>query len=247
METLLINLATSEHRLTRSLALLKPYALPLHRIDAVDGRTLSEQELHQHYDANANQSAYHKPLNPGEIGCYLSHRKAWQYIIDQQLPWALVLEDDFDVCGDLGLIPQWVSSMPQDWDYIKLAESPLRRRGIYQQSIAHASYLIYDKIPARTCAQLVSLKGAGKLLAASERFARPVDIDLQYWWESDLSIYGIKPYPFAPNEAQASDIDSVGNRKSGSGNLVTKWRNQWYFRRANREALQRRLDRISAQ
>ena len=38
--------------------------------------------------------AYPFILNNGEIGCFLSFRKAWQNIVDQNLSAGLIFEDD---------------------------------------------------------------------------------------------------------------------------------------------------------
>jgi len=39
------------------------------------------------------------PIGPGEMGCFLSHRKAWKEILDQDEDWAFVSEDDVHFCG----------------------------------------------------------------------------------------------------------------------------------------------------
>lgn len=33
-------------------------------------------------------------IKPGAVGCFLSHRKAWQHVLDHDLPLALICEDD---------------------------------------------------------------------------------------------------------------------------------------------------------
>ncbi|MBO1531095.1 glycosyltransferase family 25 protein [Psychrobacter sp. F1192] len=35
-----------------------------------------------------------RPITDGEIGCALSHRRIWQYILDNDLDYALIMEDD---------------------------------------------------------------------------------------------------------------------------------------------------------
>lgn len=72
-----INLARSTERLANSQRQLAAHGLSFERIDAVDGATLSQAQLNSHYSASLNKQNYHYPLSVGQIGCYLSHRKAW--------------------------------------------------------------------------------------------------------------------------------------------------------------------------
>ena len=65
------------------------------RVNAIDGSKLKHNELKHHYDVDLNRRQYHSVLTLGEIGCYLSHRKVWQKIVDEHLDFALVLEDDY--------------------------------------------------------------------------------------------------------------------------------------------------------
>jgi glycosyl transferase family 25 len=181
----------------------------------VDGKTLSEDDdLVKAYDSTLNQKEYYKPLTNGEIGCFLSHRRAWQYILDNQLPYAVILEDDFEVINNLNIIDDFIQNNGIEWDYIKLSNYPNNpRKCTVEQSFDWGSLVTFDKIPAGTCAQLVSQSGAKKLLVKTQRFGRPVDVDLQFWWEYQLKVYGLSPFPFSPQPDVISDITSVANRK----------------------------------
>lgn len=64
------------------------------RLSAVDGRTLSLEELQ---NQSTKLAMFLQPR--GVIGCYLSHRKFWQYVVDQRLQRAIVLEDDISLVG----------------------------------------------------------------------------------------------------------------------------------------------------
>lgn len=75
--------------------ILNDFNLDFTFIDAVYGRELPNEYL----DALRNKS-FGKlvdrgfPATPGEIGCTLSHLKAYQQVIDRGLEWACILEDD---------------------------------------------------------------------------------------------------------------------------------------------------------
>lgn len=209
------------------------------RVEAVNGERLSLEAFHQHFDKDLNHQQYHKVLTKGEIGCYLSHRKVWKKIVDEKLDFALVLEDDF-VSGESisGLIDE-VSQIHQPWDCIKLTEHPIKRKVIYSEQVVQSALITYNKVPAKTCAQFISYAGAQKLLAASEKFGRPVDVDIQHWWESGLRVFGLKPYPFEINQNVDSDIEHKGQRKKSKTRRIFKWYKQilFYFKNKRHTAI----------
>ncbi|WP_284215440.1 glycosyltransferase family 25 protein [Agaribacter marinus] len=212
LPTFLINLDSSTARLKSSCDQLNSMGIEFERLSAVNGKALSEQELHTYYSADKNVKDYYKPLTRGEIGCYLSHRKAWQTIVDRNLPYALILEDDFILQTDLKLVTQFLDKQ-DTFDYIKLSNYQNRERKVKSvKSIAGGSVVTFSKIPAGTCAQIVSFEGAKKLLNSSNKFSRPVDVDLQYWWERGIKVIGLLPFPFAPNPNVESDISQVQSR-----------------------------------
>ncbi|WP_034475017.1 glycosyltransferase family 25 protein [Aestuariibacter salexigens] len=234
-----INLARSVHRFAECQKQLQSHAI--RRIEAVDGELLSESELQKHYDSEANAGRFYRDLSRGEVGCYLSHRKAWQTIVDEQLPYAVILEDDIELQGNIEQVGNVIGQLDVAWDYIKLAEYPEKRRAIWHWPPSEKRVLIYNKVPARTCAQAVSLAGARKLLDNSERFFRPIDLDLQYWWEKDIEVFGLKPYPFRPSASVRSDIDATQNRRSQP---TRRWQKVWQqcvFLAQNRRHNARRL------
>jgi len=61
---------------------------------AVDGRRLSQQELTKLCDFKWMMRYEGRELSRGEIGCALSHIRVYQRIIKENIPYALILEDD---------------------------------------------------------------------------------------------------------------------------------------------------------
>lgn len=199
------------------------------RISAVDGAQLDKVQQDRHFDRALNHQQYHKVLTCGEIGCYLSHRKVWQEIVDQQLDFGIVLEDDFETSLDVRNVSEVISQIQNEWHCIKLAEHPIKRKALLWQDIGDYRLITYNKVPARTCAQAISLAGAKHLLAATHKFGRPVDIDMQHWWGSNLHVFGLQPYPFKIGQNVLSDIDSIGLRKQTKNRRLFKWCQQIAF------------------
>ncbi|MBC3765892.1 glycosyltransferase family 25 protein [Neptunicella marina] len=240
-DILLINLARSTSRLTESEKALNAQNLAYTRIDAVDGNKLSEAELSAHYDLQLNQTRYHKDLNKGEIACYLSHRKAWQHIVDNNLDFAVILEDDFELIGDLSQAISTTSSIQVNWDYIKLAGHTRTRHPIYQIQQDDMQLVIYNKLPSHTLAQIVSKEGACKLLTHSDLISRPVDVDIQHCWERHLNAYGLLPYVAKPRDNTQSEIEQINKRTTTPNRRWKKIQAQISFwfknRRYNRSRL----------
>lgn len=75
--------------------ILNEFNLEFTFIDAVYGKELSTDYLHS-LRSNSSGLLVDRgfPASPGEIGCTLSHLKAYQEVIDRGLEWACILEDD---------------------------------------------------------------------------------------------------------------------------------------------------------
>lgn len=195
-------------------------------IEAVWGKGLPPHELAACIDWDAQAWGYHQALTPGEIGCYLSHRHVWQRVVDGPDSCALVLEDDMTLLQALPAVLSSIRHCPAQWDMIKLVGRPRERalQAWWLPQPARAALIRYARVPTMTGAYLVSREGARKLLATRTRFFRPIDIDLRHWWEGDLRVFGVLPYPVAVGPDGA--ISSIGHREprgSGSRTLRKVW------------------------
>ena len=76
-----INMDSNETRLARVGAELDSAGVAWTRLPAVNGRALSEGELGRVYDARANRRYARHDLVRPEIGCYLSHIKAAEWLL----------------------------------------------------------------------------------------------------------------------------------------------------------------------
>lgn len=226
-EFLLINLDRSTDRLARSRALLQQHNIEFNRISAVDGRELPANQLSALLAPD--YSAYYKVLTASEVGCYLSHKKCWQYILDHQLDYAVILEDDFSVNADVSKLNDYLSAIEVPWDYIKLMEYPIKRKAIQTIACLDRNLVRYDKVPIRACAYAITKQCAEKMLASHQKIARPVDVDCQYWWESGISVFGMKPYIFSVNLDTESTIDGGGNRKVSKKSIVKQYLHKLQF------------------
>ena len=128
----------------------------------------------------------------------------------------LILEDDAQLDARTPDLIDLIKSYSQPWDIIKLCEPPKRKKIIDSLSLNSDFKLCqYKKIPSRATGYLISYEGAVKLLKARDHFGRPLDDDLQFYWEYQGDVMGIEPSPISNSESSLkSDIDAGENRKN---------------------------------
>lgn len=214
----LINLDKSQDRFELCRQSFERYNIDFERVPAVYGKDLSAQQIEQFYDSKRNVTGYKKSLSIGELGCYLSHIKCWQKIVEQDLDYALILEDDFKLSDDFNHFEQLFTKL-QNWDYVRIAypikHTPVLARA--QLTLEH-DLIYYKKVPINTLAQAVSKAGAKKLLANSKRVFRPIDVDIKHFWEKQIQVLGIDPPLIKAHQNFSSEIDMISGDTARKGN-----------------------------
>ena len=164
-------------------------------IDAVDGKFLTNENILNHYSETPLYSpSYPFKINKGEVGCFLSFRKAWQKIVDQKLTAGLIFEDDVSLNLDtfnksLTLALKWI----EEYGYIQFQVRDIPKKSKSIKSY-HGVHLLHPMPTLLRCsAQLVSYSTAKKLLEMTKKFDRPVDGLLQLNWDTKINITTITP------------------------------------------------------
>ena len=240
----LINLDRSTDRLDACGHELQRLKLDYERIQAVDGLALSDEEVSQVY--SVKKSDYQKTLSKTELACYLSHQKVFHEIKKQKLNFAVVLEDDFLINESFLSAIESLQKFKEPWDIVKLSEFPIKRKAAHEIYIDDLAFVTYNKVPNRTLAQAVSSAGADKLLLGSEMIRRPIDIDIQYWWEKGLNVFGMRPYPVSCKTEATSTIDFKSDRKKTKIKFTKLLAIRFYFLVKNRLELRKRLKNLDS-
>lgn len=90
-----LNLDRSQHRWRTIQEVMKNANLIVERLSGIDGRSLSSKDL------KLNSTIIASYLQPrGVLGCYLSHRKFWQIVVDRGYDSAIIFEDDVVLIPD---------------------------------------------------------------------------------------------------------------------------------------------------
>lgn len=93
-DLLIINLDRSYARWQHMSGHLDKLGFDYQRITAIDGNDISNQIINRHYAAIENRRCYFAPLRMTEIACFLSHRKALSYFLEQGKQDCLILLED---------------------------------------------------------------------------------------------------------------------------------------------------------
>lgn len=162
MQILIINLAKSLERRRFQQQQFAELAMECEFLSAVSVADISEQ------DYQAQGFGWQRPLRKVELACFLSHKKAWQQVLERQQP-CLILEDDAILSSRSAEVMQAITA--QAWpnvDYINL-EVRSRKKIISKQAyrnLLHHDYQLYQLYQDRTGAAgyILFPSGAKKLL-----------------------------------------------------------------------------------
>ncbi len=195
-------------------------------VDAVLGREVVATDGFPLRSGDLWRPKYPFALSAGEVGCFLSHRRAWQMIIDQGLDYALIVEDDLAVDPAL-----WADAL----ELVERAATPdcfirlpakRREAGPASDSIGSAELFTPRRIGLQTVAQVVGQNAAHRLLMASETIDRPVDTYLQMHWEHGQKIQTILPNGVS-ELTQELGGSTIQKKKTGS-KLRREINRAWY-------------------
>ncbi|MDI4631846.1 glycosyltransferase family 25 protein [Pelomonas sp. V22] len=221
---LYVNLDRDAVRRQRMEAEFAGLGLAAERFPATLWTALTDAEQSRYYSPELNTQRFHKPLVNGEKGCYASHLRAWQWLLDSPHAALVVLEDDVKLKPEFGAVVEAIAALPAGWDMVKLLGRPAtgkREKLRGQRPLTASSQLVdYARIPSLTAGYVISRSGAEKLVKSRLPFGRPIDVDLRHFWENGLVIQGIEPAAIELDET--SFESSIGDKPKGG--LAARWR-----------------------
>lgn len=195
MKCYLINLDRSKDRLEQMKTEFGQLGLTFERVPAVDGRLLSQEQI----DAlTPPVRRWEIPIPPGEIGCFLSHRKCFEIIANGEDEYAAVFEDDIVLSTQAQKVLSSSAWIPADADLIKvetfrtviLVDSPAEIAG------TNCKYARLLSKHLCTGGYIVSRDAARRMLAFMGQVSVPVDnlmFDPAYEMFAHFNIYQVYP------------------------------------------------------
>jgi GR25 family glycosyltransferase involved in LPS biosynthesis len=203
--------------------------LPSEIIDAVDGQQMSGAEIEAVFSRSLHRPYYPFELRSSEVACFLSHRKAWQAIVDNGLDAGLILEDDVDV-DDATFAAQLKLAMDsvKPGDYIRF---PRWARGEWGRPVFDdgVNSIIEPRLPGLGMqVQLVGRDAAMALLTATQRFDRPVDTTIQMRWLHPVRILSARPITIREIDFDLGGTIVQNKKKSAFGRIVREIKRPYY-------------------
>ncbi len=203
----IIHLARAKSRRANVEHLQRTLPMPTTIIDAVDGALLSDADKAAVYTQELHHPRYPFVLSASEIGCFLSHRRAWQALLDSEFDAGFFVEDD--VVIDLDRLRPGLRIAQPHCARGTLVRFPFRAGRDHGRTLERLenTILIADRHPGLGMqAQLMDRKAAAALLYATRVFDRPVDTFVQTHWNHPVRILAVHP----------SGIGEIGDALGGS-------------------------------
>jgi glycosyl transferase, family 25 len=183
---------------------MKHWAQYLELFPATDGRRIPYEKCLKSGHIGAHC------ISHGQLGCYESHVRVWQEIVDRDLPYALVLEDDADVRYEqktVDVLTQMLKELKEvpDWDIVYIGNISLhpfkcqRTEHLFEMTNWEGTFMYY-----------VSNKGARKFL----KHAIPVRIPVDVYMGSQYGPQEMVPLALIPRLAHCVQSISDTDRET---------------------------------
>ncbi len=144
-----------------------------------------------------------RPLSQGERGCYSSHFSLWTQLVADNVDQYIILEDD--------VIVNWRTLQ-------RLHDRPLANEQIHYLRLFHKFPSKYVQLsgdwlfrqcfllellgqPYGTQGYIITREGARKMIAACEQIKRPIDDQMDRFWETGLPVLCIFPFVVMEDDA----------------------------------------------
>lgn len=155
-------------RLNRCIERLGPLGEFVRQVVGVDGYKLDIEAMLK--SGKLEYINQWNTLTPGEVGCFLAHRKAWQCVVDNDWDFGFILEDDVDLRPSYQTLEKIAAAKidEQKFDVLYIARDPRFCR-IFPKRPAPNPHLVWAGKTWGLQAYVVTREAAQKLLAKTEK------------------------------------------------------------------------------
>ncbi|KAJ7317595.1 hypothetical protein JRQ81_003757 [Phrynocephalus forsythii] len=181
-EVFMINLKRRTDRRERMLRTLYEQEIDCKILEAVDGKAMNSSQVEAMgiKMLPGYKDPYHgRPLTKGELGCFLSHYKVWQEIVERGLEKSVVFEDDlrFEIFFKRRIMNLMYDLEEEglDWDLIYIGRKRMQVEHP-EKAVPHVRNLVEADYSYWTLGYIISLQGAKKLLEA-EPLSKMLPVD----------------------------------------------------------------------
>jgi GR25 family glycosyltransferase involved in LPS biosynthesis len=194
VEAIIIHLSRAEGRWPQVERLQQQLPMTVTVLDAVDGQALADDEVRAVYRRRLHRPRYPFEMRRSEVACFLSHRAAWQMILDRGLDAGLIVEDDveLDKAGFRPVLKLAISHMLKS-NAIRFPKKAWGETGPVVAEAGDTRIVAPRHVRLGMQAQLVGCDAARAFLAFTETFDRPVDTMLQMDWLHQVRMLSAMP------------------------------------------------------
>lgn len=218
IDIIVISLRESTARRARAVEQLQASGLTWRFQDAIKGADLPA--LPVEYDQNRRYQLEGNDLNPGEIGCFMSHREAWKMCVKTQ-KLMLILEDDFQFQETPADVLSGVFENLPHFDVLRLQGGILTYKYKVLKDYGKTKLVRHYRDPHGTTAYVLKPAAAKKLLERSRKFFECVDIYLGNYGAHRLRVLSLFPYPVTGDKSPSTIQFSA--KSAPRLNLGRKW------------------------
>jgi glycosyl transferase family 25 len=217
---LYINLDRSVERRSYIEGHLRALGLSAHRIEAVDGRVLADDEgaVRTWYDDQVARDSFSRSLSLPEIGCARSHVRAYEYVREHELEMALIIEDDARLEPEVAVkLEAVLAEIPEDWGVVQLRYDVSAYEPLGEHSV---QFNVDEQLPVAATAYLVNGKAIDAILEKAFPLRYPADSFVGRLPRWGVKVYGTRPQLAGINNIFPSAIQGRRNLKFALSNAV---------------------------
>ncbi len=190
--------------------------LDVERVEGVYADTLSSEFIATIYSPEANRKSYVRPLHKGQIACYLAHIKAWKKIIEDNLDYAIVLEDDAKIINDFNAGVEFLDNTFGKWEFVRIQANAKLKKIFCEKNFGDFSFVQYINTTGNTIAQAISKQAAEKMIKNLIPFGMPVDVNQQYYYKIGVRVESLRPPIISESEIGNNSIINRFNTRNKS-------------------------------
>lgn len=210
----IISLPKDRHRREFLEGQLQKLNLPYSIEQAVHGEKLSPQELDASYDRDKAIRRFNRELSRGEIGCALSHVNIYKKMSANNIPYALILEDDARILDeDLPETLSKLAGMYSDRTPVAVLLNHVQRYAGNTETRLDDRHCLYDAYRGVCAHGYFITRAAAEVLGGKLHPVYVVADKWEYFQERYVQVKALVPYPIGLTAASlSSSIEAMGER-----------------------------------
>ncbi|MEW7010022.1 glycosyltransferase family 25 protein [Lentilitoribacter sp. EG35] len=184
------------------------------RIEAIDGRLVSEDEYSE-YDIDRFRQNNGRHPKPGEYGCYLSHVNAMRTFYESNHKFAVILEDDVKIDAEQVSFCNYLDENYSEKPLLIRLET--NRKPSFEPMLTspsgHEIGQCWFGPTGGSCAYWINKSGVSRLLEAVTPGYLPFDTMLERPWYHGVPTFVTRPSVFPHPTPPYSEIGSTSDLK----------------------------------